>query len=291
MKRILPMILCLMLLAPSFALAEAQAAKPVILVVSFGTSYNDSREATIGAIEKLAQESFPDYEVRRAFTSQTIIDKLKSRDGLEIDNVEQAMDRLVKDGVQDVVIQPTHVMNGKEYDQMTAAIAPYRDKFASFKVGVPLLTASKDYKELVEEIAAELPKTKDGEAIVFMGHGSDHYAESAYATMDYVFKDMGYKNVFVGTVEGYPDLETVMRHVADFGATKVTLLPLMIVAGDHANNDMAGDEEGSWKMAFKSAGYEVEPIIKGLGEYKGVQEHFVRHIQDAINGGAAEEEG
>ncbi len=291
MKRILPMILCLMLLAPSFALAEAQAAKPVILVVSFGTSYNDSREATIGAIEKLAQESFPDYEVRRAFTSQTIIDKLKSRDGLEIDNVEQAMDRLVKDGVQDVVIQPTHVMNGKEYDQMTAAIAPYRDKFASFKVGVPLLTASKDYKELVEEIAAELPKTKDGEAIVFMGHGSDHYAESAYAAMDYVFKDMGYKNVFVGTVEGYPDLETVMRHVADFGATKVTLLPLMIVAGDHANNDMAGDEEGSWKMAFKSAGYEVEPIIKGLGEYKGVQEHFVRHIQDAINGGAAEEEG
>jgi sirohydrochlorin cobaltochelatase len=131
-------------------------------------------------------------------------------------------------------------------------------------VGVPLLTASKDYKELVGEIAAELPKTQDGEAVVLMGHGSDHYAESAYAAMDYVFKDMGMKNVFVGTVEGYPDLETVLRHVADSGANKVTLLPLMIVAGDHPNNDMAGDEEGSWKMAFKGAGYEVDCVLKGL---------------------------
>lgn len=289
MKRILPLILSLLLLAPTFALGEAQAAKPVILVVSFGTSYNDSREATIGAIEKLVQESFPDYEVRRAFTSQIIIDKLASRDGLIIDNVGQAMDRLVTDGVKDIVIQPTHVMNGKEYDQMSAEIAPYKDKFASFKVGVPLLSSAEDYKQLVEEIAPELPEAKEGEAIAFMGHGTEHFANSAYAALDYAFKDMGYKNMFVGTVEGYPDLETVLRHVADYGANKVTLLPLMIVAGDHANNDMAGDEEGSWKMAFKGAGYEVDCVIKGLGEYQGVREHFVRHVKDAIEG--AHEEG
>jgi sirohydrochlorin cobaltochelatase len=289
MKRILPLILSLVLLAPTFALGEAQAVKPVILVVSFGTSYNDSRELTIGAIEKLAQESFPDYEVRRAFTSQIIIDKLASRDGLVIDNVSQALERLVADGVKDLVIQPSHVMNGREYDQMSAEIAPYKDKFASFKVGLPLLSSAEDYKQLVEEIAPELPEAGEGEAIVFMGHGTEHFANSAYAALDYVFKDMGHKNVFVGTVEGYPDLETVMRHVAESGASKVTLLPLMIVAGDHANNDMAGDEEGSWKMAFKGEGYEVNCVIKGLGEYQGVREHFVRHIQDAIEG--AHEEG
>lgn len=289
MKRILPLILCLTLLTPACALGQAKDAKPVILVVSFGTSYNDSREATIGAIEKLIQESFPDFEVRRAFTSQIIIDKLRERDGLVIDNVEQAMERLAADGVKDLVIQPTHVMNGKEFDQMMEAVAPYKDRFASLKVGAPLLSSTEDYKQLVEEIAAELPETKDGEAVVLMGHGTEHFANSAYAALDYAFKDMGIKNVFVGTVEGYPDLAAVMRRVADFGASKVTLLPLMIVAGDHANNDMAGDEEGSWKMAFKGAGYEVACVIKGLGEYPGVREHFVRHVRQAIEGGAQSE--
>lgn len=281
MKKMLLLVLTLALCAPALALAET-AAKPVILVVSFGTSYNDSREATIGAIEAKVAQAYPDYEVRRAFTSQIIIDKLASRDGLVIDNVLQAMDRLVADGVRDVVVQPTHVMNGFEYDEMMEALAPYADKFDSFKVGVPLLTSSEDYKQLVTEIMAEIPAPAAGEAIVFMGHGTEHFANATYAALEYVFKDSLYPGVFIGTVEGYPDLEAVMRQVAAYGAEKVTLYPLMIVAGDHAQNDMAGDDEDSWKMAFKGEGYEVQCVLKGLGEYEGVRQHFLRHVADAI---------
>lgn len=282
MKKLLALTLMLALVAPALALADT--AKPVLLVVSFGTSYNDTRAVTIEAIENKAREAFPDYEVRRAFTSQIIIDKLAKRDNLVIDNVPQAMERLVKDGVKDVVVQPTHVMNGAEYDEMTAALAPYADKFASFKVGSPLLTAADDYKELIAEITAELPKLGDGEAVVFMGHGTHHFANITYAGLEYVFKQLGHNNVFIGTVEGYPTLDEVIQQLEKNGVKKVYLLPLMIVAGDHASNDMAGDEEDSWKVQLKAAGYEVEPILKGLGEYKGIQEHFVRHIQNAITG-------
>jgi sirohydrochlorin cobaltochelatase len=271
---------------PMRQMRDASIAKPAILVVSFGTSHSDTREATIGAIERAIQEAFPDRQVRRAFTSRIVLGVLRRRDGLEIDDVRQAMDHLVSDGVQDLIVQPTHVMNGFEFDRMIEAIAPYKEAFAALKVGAPLLSSAEDYKQLVDEISSELPQTQAGEAIALMGHGGSHFAGSAYAALDYAFKDMGHANVFVGAVEGYPDLETIVRHVTDFGATRVLLLPLMIVAGDHAKNDMAGDGEGSWKAAFEGAGCEVACVLRGLGEYRGVREHFVRHVRAAIEGTA-----
>lgn len=257
--------------------------KKAVLVVSFGTSYNDSRDKTIGAVESKIAEAFPDYDQKRAFTSQIIIDKLEKRDGLKINNVTEAMEELLNEGYGTVVVQPTHVMNGEEYDEMKELTAPYEDKFVNIKYGKPLLTSSDDYVELINAIVAETPQIKeDKTAVVLMGHGTEHFANATYSALDYRFKALGYNNVFVGTVEGYPDLDKVKSDVKAGGYTKVVLLPLMIVAGDHANNDMAGDEEDSWKTQFKKEGYEVETVLKGLGEYKGVQEMFAEHCQDAL---------
>jgi sirohydrochlorin cobaltochelatase len=254
-----------------------------ILVVSFGTSYNDSREATIGAIERAIAAAYPDDDVRRAFTSQTIIDKLKARDGLEIDNVEQAMERLVADGIGTLVVQPTLVMNGKEYDEMRAAVAPFEAQFASLKFGQPLLISDADYTDLAAAIATETASyAAPGTAIVYMGHGTEAASNSAYTQLQDVLTAAGMNDYFVGTVEAEPDLEAVMTAVAAVDASKVVLFPLMIVAGDHATNDMAGDEEGSWKTEFKAKGYEVEPVLKGLGEYPGVQQLFVEHVGAAL---------
>ena len=265
-------------------LKVGDASKKVILVVSFGTSYNDTRDITIGAIEKQAAEQYPDYELRRAFTSQIIIDKLASRDGLEIDNLPKAMERLVADGVGTLVVQPTHIMNGFEYDEMRAAIAPFEGSFADIKYGKPLLTSVEDYKQVIGVLAEEIGEVEEDEAIVFMGHGTHHFANAAYAAMDYMLKDLGYDNIFVGTVESYPNLDNVIKNVEEAGAKKVTLIPMMIVAGDHATNDMAGDEEDSWKTAFKAKGYEVDCVLKGMGEYKGIRDLFMKHIDEAIRG-------
>ena len=257
--------------------------KKAVLVVSFGTSYNDSRDKTIGAVEKKIAEAFPDYDQKRAFTSQIIIDKLEQRDGLKINNVTEAMEELLNEGYGTVVVQPTHVMNGEEYDEMKELTAPYEDKFVNIKYGKPLLTSSDDYVELINAIVAETPQIKEEKtAVVLMGHGTEHFANATYSALDYRFKALGYNNVFVGTVEGYPDLDKVKSDVKAGGYTKVVLIPLMIVAGDHANNDMAGDEEDSWKTQFKKEGYEVETVLKGLGGYKGVQEMFAEHCQDAV---------
>ncbi len=257
--------------------------KKALLVVSFGTSYNESRALTIEAIEKVIADAYPDYEMRRAFTSQTIIDKLKDRDGLEIDNVEQALERLIADGIGTLAVQPTHVMSGFEYDEMIAAIKPYESKFTSVSYGLPLLTSDADYQEVVSILQEEIaPYNVEGTAIVFMGHGTHHEANATYAKLQQAVSGSGMDNCLIGTVEAEPSLEDVMAAVEQSGAKKVVLLPFMIVAGDHANNDMAGDEEGSWKTAFKGEGYEVECVIKGLGEYKGIQKMFVEHAGDAI---------
>lgn len=258
--------------------------KPVILAVSFGTSYNDNRDLSIGAVEEALQTAFPDYEVRRAFTSQTIIDILAERDDLDIDNVTEAMDRLVADGVTDVVIQPTHVMAGYEYDDVMAEIASYEDQFDSFKVGVPLLSTDADADQLVAILAEETAEyNTEDTAIVFMGHGTEHDANAAYSALQQWFVDAGYDNYFIGTVEATPSLDDVLAQVQATDATKVVLLPLMIVAGDHANNDMAGDEDDSWKTTFTNAGYEVQCVLKGLGQYEGVQQMIVAHAQAAID--------
>lgn len=263
----------------------ADVGKKAILVVSFGTSYNESRAATIGAVEAAITDAFKDFEVRRAFTSQIIIDKLKSRDNEQIDNVEEAMNRLVADGVKTLVVQPTHVMNGFEYDQMVEAVTPFADKFDALSIGKPLLSSDADYTELAGIITEETAQYNvDKTAVVFMGHGTEHPANETYARLDGILKAMSnVKNYHIGTVEAMPSLEDVMAEVAKTDATKVVLLPLMIVAGDHATNDMAGDEEDSWKTKFKGEGYEVECVIKGLGEYPGIQKMFVQHTQDAIN--------
>ncbi len=257
--------------------------KPVILAVSFGTSYNDSREKTIGAVENAIAEANPDYEVRRAFTAQTVIDILKERDNIEINNVEQAFDKLIEDGVKELVVQPTHVMNGFEYDDLIAVVDEYRDKFDTVSVGAPLLNADEDYTALANALVADTASyNTDGTAIVFMGHGTEHEANAAYGKLQDVFTSNGNTNYFVGTVEATPALEDVVAGVKAGGFTRVVLQPLMVVAGDHANNDMAGDEEGSWKNAFEAKGLEVVCNLRGLGEIKAVQDMYAAHTADAI---------
>ena len=259
------------------------AAKQAILVVSFGTSYNETRAVTIEAIEGAITEAFPEFDVRRAFTSQIIIDKLETRDGLEIDNVTEAMEKLVAEGYGTLVVQPTHIMNGYEYDEMVAAIEPYRDSFSQLVYGKPLLSDEADYDRVAEILAEETAEyAADDTAIVFMGHGTEHPANDTYAKLQQKFIDAGYTNYIVGTVEATPTLGDALTAAKALGVSKAVLLPFMIVAGDHATNDMAGDEAGSWKTAFKGDGYEVECVLKGVGEYKGAQELFVEHAQAAV---------
>ncbi len=302
MKRILAFaltVLMVLILSACSAPGDSESPKStagdpdnkVILVVSFGTSYNDTRALTIDAIEKAIADAYPEYEVRRAFTSQIIMDKLKERDGLKINNVGEAMNQLVADGVGMLVVQPTHVMNGYELNEMKAAIEPYADNFASLVYGAPLLTSSEDYPALIKAFKTEItPELADNTALVLMGHGTKHFANATYAALDYQFKDQGMKNVFVGTVESYPNLDTILTHVKAGGYEKVILQPLMVVAGDHANNDMAGGEEDSWKTAFKSEGFEVECVVRGLGEFAAVRDMYVAHVGNAINSSAEEGE-
>ena len=251
-----------------------------ILVVSFGTSYNETRKATIGAIEEEIANVRPDCKVHRAFTSQTIIKKLKERDGLVIDNVSEAMDKFVNEGVKNVIVQPTHIMAGKEYDELCEAVKPYEEKFESFKLGTPLLTEDKDYENAVDAVAEET-KEYEGEntAIVFMGHGTDHPANSTYTKLQEAFYAKGLNNYIVGTVEAKPDLDDVKAKLKELKAEKVVLLPFMIVAGDHATNDMAGDEEDSWKTRLKGEGYEVQCVLKGLGEYEGIRNLIAEKVR------------
>ncbi len=259
--------------------------KKAILVVSFGTSYHDTREAAIGAVEKRIAEAFPDYEVRRAFTSQMIIDKLAARDNLQIDNVRQAMERLVKDGFGTVVCQPTHVMNGFEFEKMIGMISPYIDKFSSIQFGKPLLSSIKDYEELVKVLQEELPPLTKKEAAVLVGHGTEHFANAVYCELDYRMKDEGCGNIFVGTVEGYPSVDSVLKRLrANPEIEKVYLVPLMIVAGDHAIHDITGGGKDSWKRILTDEGYQAVGVLKGLGEYQGVRNLFVKHVQAAIAG-------
>lgn len=261
---------------------QATEVKPVLLAVSFGSSYNETRDAAIGGVEKALQDANPDYEVRRAFTSQIIIDILKEREGLEIDNVKQAMDRLVEDGVKEVVVQPTHVMPGFEYNDVMDEISSYADKFDSMKVGKALLVEDADFDQLVKVLVEETAEyDQEGTAIVWMGHGTEHEANATYAKLQEKFVEAGHDNYIVGTVEATPSLEDVIALAKEKGVQRVVLLPLMIVAGDHATNDMAGDEPDSWKSAFAEAGFSVECVLKGMGQYPGVQQMIVDHAAAA----------
>ena len=265
---------------------EAKAPKPVILVVSFGTSYNDSRHITIGAIEDAIREAYPDYDVRRAFTAQIIIDKLAERDGIVIDNFEQAMDKLVEEGVQKVIVQPTHLMAGYEYtDVLNSLQSNYADKFEAIVLGDPLLTSDEDYSEVVEAICDATAEYDDGQtAICFMGHGTEADSNGDYAHLQQVLTDAGHTSYFVGTVEATPTFDDVVEAAQAAGFTKAVLRPLMVVAGDHANNDMADTEDpDSFASKFIAAGFEVECVVEGLGQLVAIDDIYVRHVADAIN--------
>lgn len=255
-----------------------------LMVVSFGTSYNDNRRMTVGAIEDAIEKAFPDYSVRRAFTSQIIIDHVKSRDNEIIDNVTEALDRAEKNGVKRLVIQPTHLMNGLEYTDLVNEVAERSDAFEKVSIAEPLLTSDEDFKAVMTAITEATAEYDDGEtAICFMGHGTEADSNQIYAKMQDLLTESGYENYFVGTVEATPSLEDVLAKVQAGEYKKVVLEPLMIVAGDHANNDMAGDEDGSWKKTFEDAGYEVTCLVRGLGELEPIQQLFVQHAQAAVD--------
>lgn len=254
-----------------------------LLVISFGTSFNDNRQATVGAIEAAMEKAFPDYSVRRGFTSNIIIDHVMSRDGVKIDDVDEALNRAIDNGVKTLVVQPTHLMNGLEYNDLVGQVSEYAESFEQIAMGEPLLTSDDDYAKVIEAITEDTASSDDGEtAIVFMGHGTEADSNQIYATMQEKLTEAGYANYFVGTVEATPSLDDVLAAVEEGDYKKVVLQPLMIVAGDHANNDMAGDEEGSWKTAFEAAGYEVTCNLKGLGELEPIQNLLVEHAKAAM---------
>lgn len=255
-----------------------------LLVVSFGTSYNDNRRLTIGAIEQKLEDEFgKDYSVRRGFTSQIIIDHIERRDNVTIDNVKEALDRAYNNGVKNLVVQPTHLMNGLEYQDVVDEIANYSDAFEKVEIGEPLLTSDDDFRKVMEAIVDATKEYDNGEtAICFMGHGTTADSNQVYPKMQDTLTNAGYENYFIGTVEAAPTLDDVVAGVKAGGYKKVVLMPLMIVAGDHANNDMAGDEEGTWKKTFEAEGFEVECIIKGLGELEAIRDIFVEHARSAI---------
>lgn len=257
--------------------------KKAILMVSFGTSYNDTREKTIDVIEEKVAAAYPDFEVRRAFTSQIIIDKLKARDGIGIDNVDEAMRKLVEEDFRTVVVQPTHIAPGLEFEEMLKQVEPYLEHFQRAVTGEALLTYSEDFEAvariLMEETAGY---NQEGTGIVFLGHGTEHPANSVYADLEEIFKELGAENYFVGTVEAEPSVEDVISKVKAADSKRVVLLPLMIVAGDHAVNDMAGDGADSWKTRLQKSGFETECVLVGIGEYPGIQELMVSHVLDSL---------
>ena len=255
-----------------------------LLVVSFGTSFNDSRRQTIGAIEQALQEAYPDWSVRRAFTSQIIIDHVARRDGEVIDNVHDALERAVANGVKTLVVQPTHLMDGYEYTDLKDELATYADAFEQIVLAKPLLERDSDFGTVCETICDAMYPYEDGEtAIVFMGHGTEADSNWVYEHMQKLLTEDGVEDYFIGTVEAEPSLEDVLALVQAGGYKRVVLRPLMIVAGDHANNDMAGDDPDSWKSVFEGAGYEVECVVEGLGQLPGIRDLIVQHCFEAMS--------
>ena len=287
-------------------LNEDEIGENELLVVSFGTSFNNSRAEDIGGIEKALQAAYPEWSVRRAFTAQIIINHVQARDDEQIDNMQQALDRAVANGVKNLVVQPTHLMHGAEYDEMVEAIDAYKDKFESVAIAEPMLgevgddaTVINDDKAAVAQaITDEAVKeagydsmeaaAEDGTAFVFMGHGTSHTANVTYDQMQTQMENLGFTNAFIGTVEGEPEdtaCDEVINKVKDAGFKKVILRPLMVVAGDHANNDMAGDDDDSWKSMFEASGDfdEIDCQIEGLGRIDAVEQLYVAHTQAAID--------
>lgn len=253
-----------------------------LLVVSFGTSYPRALEQDIEATEQAIADALPDRTLFRAFTSGMILRKLAKRDGVEIDDVPAALARICGEGYTDVVVQPTHIMNGDEYDKLCTQAAPWGERLERLRIGAPLLTTVEDYQAAAAALMEQFHPPAQEEALVFMGHGTGHFANASYLKLEYMLHDLGWKRAFLGTVEGYPTLEEVRRRLAECqGVRRVLLTPFMLVAGDHANNDMAGPDPDSWKSVLEADGYEVTCRVAGLGEYPGIRAIFAAHAQAA----------
>lgn len=256
--------------------------RKAILVVSFGTSHNDTRKNTIEQIENEIQQEFPDYAIYRAFTSKMIIKILRNRDGIHVCTVTEAMEQMFQDGVEEVIVQPTHILNGIENDNMIYDVNLYKEKFASILLGAPLLNETEDYWKVIDAFVKKAPNLDRKDAIVCMGHGTEHYTNSSYAALDYMFKSVGYHNIYVATVEAYPSLGDIIEKLKENNKSRIVLIPFMIVAGEHAKNDMAGDEEESWKVILDHEGFEVTCILEGLGENAEIRRIFIEHIHAAV---------
>lgn len=255
--------------------------KKALMIVSFGTSFDEAMPAIVN-IEEICRKAFPDYDFYRAFTSGMIIRKLKKTKNTVIDNPQEAMEKLAAAGYEEVLCQPTHIINGMEYEKMMSMLLPYKDRIPVIRVGRPLLTEEEDYRKACQIVVKELsaPLAVD-EAFVLMGHGTEHYANSAYCQFENMLRDLGFENTYVGTVEGFPSLDYVIRRMRIRGIRKVYLMPLMIVAGDHARNDLAGAEADSWDSLLRAEGFETEIILKGMGEIDEIAGLFVEHLKDA----------
>lgn len=257
--------------------------KTAILVVSFGTSYPDTRKKTIEKIEEEIRQAALDCTVYRAWTSKMIIRKLRERDQLIVPTVPEALEQMEKDGITDLIVQPTHVINGIENDLMKQEILAKKSAFSTIRFGDPLLTTTEDHVSVLKSLMEEYPNLPEDEAIIFMGHGTTHHANAVYAALDYTLKDLGYPRAYMGTVEAYPSLEHIFRRLREASIHRVHLVPFMLVAGDHANNDMASSNKESWRSQFEAAGYEVVCHLKGLGEYKGIRNIYLEHLKQCQN--------
>lgn len=253
--------------------------KQALLVISFGTSFHDTYHKTIEAIEKDLQQAFPDADFFEAYTSRMIIKKLKQRDGIDVDLPAQALEKIKAAGYTDVICQTTHIINGHEFYLTVKDLRPFQDQFDRFTIGRPLLTQHEDFVDITKILVDQLPPMSPVDAWVFMGHGTEHHANSGYPAMDHYLKAYN-KHLYMATVEGYPTLDDVIAELKTQNIRRVGLMPFMVVAGDHANNDMAGDEPDSWKNRLIAEGFDVTCVVKGLGELPEARKMFVEHAQN-----------
>ncbi|MCB2289543.1 sirohydrochlorin cobaltochelatase [Clostridium sp. CS001] len=267
--------------------------KKAILVVSFGTTHEDTRKVTIDAIEEKIKNTFEDYEIRKAFTSHIILKVLKNRDNLHVDTPEEALQKLKNEGYEEVIVQPLHVIPGVEFDYINNVVDSYKDSntFKKIVVGRPLICfkgeedhVPDDYTIMVDALSTQLTQMSKEGTVILMGHGTNHIANAVYCCFESVLRDRGFKNVHVATVEGYPTLDRVIPNIMEDIEEDIILMPLMLVAGDHAKNDMAGDDEDSWKSILEDKGFRVKTHLHGLGEISDIQDIYIQHIKDVING-------
>ncbi len=254
-----------------------------ILVVSFGSSYEMARKQSIAQIEMDIQEAYPEYRLYRAFTSPRIIKGLEEK-GIRINNVENTLIKMQNDGIKKVIIQPTFIIRGQEYEQMRRDIEKYRQGFEVIHIGDPLLNSIEDYYEVIEAFVNEIEKAQEDEVILCMAHGVDHFMSVSYAALDYMFKAKGYENIYVATIDGFPSLEDVMRHFNKKSYKCVRIVPFMLVAGHHVRKSLMEQVEENWELKLKSAGYRVKCVFKGLGEYKKIRDIYRKHIEVFIEG-------